>query len=173
MIAMASHDASASSRVATTSGFAATLTRVSILALYGALALVFLWFGGMKFTDYEAAGIAGLVMNSPIVGWWHGLLGIAGTARMLGIVEITAGLLLAARLVSPRLSTIGAAISVLTYLITLSFLFTTPGVSEPRAGGFPALSTMPGQFLLKDVVLLAVSFYCLGESMLARQRHRS
>jgi len=113
------------------------------------------------------------VMNSPFVGWWHALLGIAGTSRMLGVVEIAVGLLLAARLVSPRLSMVGAAISVLTFLVTLSFLFTTPGVTEPRAGGFPALSAMPGQFLLKDVVLLAVSFYCLGESLLAQQRHGS
>lgn len=88
--------------------------------------------------------LAGFVMNSPFVGWWHALLGIAGTARMLGVVEITAGPLLAARLYSPRLSMIGAAISILTFLATLSFLFTTPGVAEPRAGGFPALSAVPG-----------------------------
>ncbi len=161
MIATATQDAAASSYAAPTRSLAATLTRASGMALYYALAIVFFWFGAMKFTDYEAAGIAGFVMNSPFVGWWHALLGIAGTSRMLGMVEIAAGLLLAARLFSPRLSTIGAAISVLTFLVTLSFLFTTPGVAEPRAGGFPALSAMPGQFLLKDVVLLAVSFYCL------------
>ena len=173
MITTASHDDPAFSVAGTTPGLAETLTRVSAMALYCALALVFLWIGAMKFTDYEAAGIAGLVMNSPFVGWWHALLGIAGTSRMLGVVEIAVGLLLAARLVSPRLSMVGAAISILTFLITLTFLFTTPGVTEPRAGGFPALSALPGQFLLKDVVLLAVSFYCLGESLLAQQRHGS
>ena len=160
----------AASRPAGESGSVGALTRFAGKGLYLALAVVFLWFGAMKFTDYEAAGIAGLVMNSPFVGWWHALLGIEGTSRMLGVVEITAGLLLAARLVSPRLSTIGAAISILTYVITLTFLFTTPGVPEARAGGFPFLSTVPGQFLLKDVVLLAVSLYCLGESLLARGR---
>jgi len=39
------------------------------------------------------------------------------------------------------------------FLTTLSFLFTTPGW-EPTLG-FPGISAMPGQFLLKDVVLLA------------------
>ncbi len=34
--------------------------------LYG-LALIFLWFGGMKFTSYEAQGISPLIMNSPLV----------------------------------------------------------------------------------------------------------
>ncbi len=171
MLSTATHEIPTLSYAATASGRAATLTRVSSIALYFALAIVFLWFGAMKFTDYEAGGIAGFVMNSPFVGWWHALLGIAGTSRMLGMVEITAGLLLAARLYSPRLSMIGAAVSVLTFLITLSFLLTTPGVAEPRAGGFPALSALPGQFLLKDIVLLAVSFYCFSESLLARQLH--
>ncbi|MCB1885355.1 MAG: DUF417 family protein [Geminicoccaceae bacterium] len=149
-------------------GRGVALARFGSIALYGSLALVFLWFGAMKFTDYEAAGIAGFVMNSPIVGWWHLLLGIKGTSLMLGVFEVLTGLLLASRAFSPALSAAGALMSVVTYLITLSFLFTTPGVAEPLAGGFPALSAMPGQFLLKDAVLLAVSIHCLGESLAAR-----
>ena len=141
--------------------------RIGSRALYFSLAVIFLWIGAMKFTDYEASGIAGFVMNSPIVGWWHALLGIAGTARMLGIYEIITGLLLAARVISPTWSAVGSAMSVLTYLITLTFFVTTPGVAEPLAGGFPAISAMPGQFLLKDVALLAISLYCLGESLAA------
>jgi len=42
-------------------------------------------------------------------------------------------------------------------LITLTFLLSTTGVAEATAGGFPAISAMPGQFLLKDLVLLAAS----------------
>jgi len=92
---------------------------------------------------------------------------------MLGIYEVVTGLLFAGRFLSPRFSVVGAGMSVLTFLITLSFLFTTPGVSEPLAGGFPALSAMPGQFLLKDIALLAVSIYCLGESLMAASRTSS
>ena len=144
-----------------------TLMNIGSRASYFALAIVFLWIGAMKFTDYEASGIAGFVMNSPIVGWWHALLGIAGTARMLGTYEIITGLLLAARVISPTWSAVGSLMSVLTYLITLTFFVTTPGVAEPLAGGFPGISAMPGQFLLKDVALLAISIYCLGESLAA------
>lgn len=144
------------------------LMKLGSRASYFALAIIFLWIGAMKFTDYEASGIAGFVMNSPIVGWWHALLGIAGTARMLGIYEIITGLLLAARVISPTWSAVGSLMSVLTYLITLTFFVTTPGVAEPLAGGFPAISAMPGQFLLKDIALLAISVYCLGESLAAR-----
>src|SRR5262249_4102245 len=48
---------------------------------------------------------------------------------------------------------IGSAAAVVMFFTTLSFLFSTPGW-ELSLGGFPALSALPGQFLLKDVVLL-------------------
>ena len=59
-------------------------------------------------------------------------------------------------------SALGAALS---YAITLTFLLTTPGVAEPTAGGFPAISAGIGQFLLKDVVLLAASVSLLSASL--------
>jgi uncharacterized membrane protein YkgB len=56
---------------------------------------------------------------------------------------------------------------------TLSFLLTTPGVVEPSIG-FPGLSVVPGQFLLKDVVLFGVSIWIFGEAWAhCRPRHGS
>ena len=126
-----------------------------------ALALVFLWFGCLKFTQYEAAGIAPLVMNSPLVAWWHGVFGIAGTSRMLGIYEILTGLLIAARPFAPRAGAVGGAMAAICFVVTVSFLLTTPGVVQPGFATPFALSPFPGQFLLKDVVLLAVSLWIL------------
>ena len=54
--------------------------------------------------------------------------------------------------------------AVIMFLTTLSFLFSTPGW-EPSLGGFPALSVVPGQFLLKDVVLLGAAVWSLGEAL--------
>ncbi len=68
---------------------------------------------------------------------------------------------------------IGSLGSAMTYLITLSFMLTTPGVWEPGYG-FPFPSVMPGQFLAKDLVLLGVSIWSAGEALQAsraRQRH--
>jgi uncharacterized membrane protein YkgB len=62
-------------------------------------------------------------------------------------------------------SALGAAMSAATYLITLTFLLSTAGVAEATAGGFPAISAMPGQFLLKDLVLLAASLALLMASV--------
>ena len=61
---------------------------------------------------------------------------------------------------------VGSALAILLFLGTLSFLFTTPGVADAGAGGFPALS-MTGQFLLKDLVLLGASVWTLGEALRA------
>ena len=138
----------------------ATVSTGTLLVNY-ALALIFLWFGCLKFTEYEAAGIAPLVMNSPLVTWWHDLFGIAGTSHMLGIYEILTGLLIAARQINPRLAAIGGAMATICFLVTVSFLFTTPTTIQPGFDSPFALSPFPGQFLLKDVVLLAVSISIL------------
>lgn len=56
-----------------------------------------------------------------------------------------------------------------TFLLTCSFFLSTPGVAEPMAGGFPAISAGTGQFLLKDLVLLAAST-CLLLASVHRRR---
>ena len=62
---------------------------------------------------------------------------------------------------------------VLLFLGTLSFLFTTPGAVVPSAGGFPVLSVLPGQFLLKDLVLIGAALWTLGDSLgAARSQNR-
>ena len=78
--------------------------------------------------------------------------------------------LIAARPFSPRASAVGSALAVGMFLTTLSFLITTPGVWEPSAGGFPALSGKPGQFLIKDLALLGISLWSLGEAWQTSER---
>lgn len=138
-----------------------TTPSIGALLVTYALALIFFWFGCLKFTQYEAAGIAPLVMNSPFVAWWHSIFGIAGTSHMLGVYEILTALLLATRPVKPRIASIGGAMAAICFLITVSFLLTTPGVAQPGLDNPLALSPFPGQFLLKDIVLLAVSLWVL------------
>lgn len=142
-----------------------SLERLAGWAITFALAIIFLWFGLLKFTDYEASGVAGFIMNSPLIAWLHGAFGITGGARALGIFEILSGLLIAGRLISPRLSVIGGAMGVITFFITLTLMFTTPGVIQPGFSGLPFLSPSPGQFLLKDLGLLAASFWVLATSL--------
>lgn len=84
---------------------------------------------------------------------------------VIGVLELSTAAALIAGAFNPVLSALGAAMSTLTFLSTLSFFVSTPGVAEETAGGFPAISAAPGQFLLKDVVLLAVSLCLLFASV--------
>ena len=129
---------------------------------YG-LALIFLWIGLLKFTAYEAKNIEPLVTNSPIGSWAILSLGLQGLSNVIGIIEILIGLMIATRSFWPTVSAIGSIGAIITFLITLSFMLTTPGVWEPGYG-FPALSGMPDQFLAKDLVLLGVSIWTAAEA---------
>ena len=133
-----------------------------LLIRYG-LVLVIGWIGVMKFTSYEAHGIQPMVAHSPLLGWMYKFLSVQTFSNLLGIVEIAIAVLIALRPLSPKLSAFGSAAAVLMFLTTLSFLFSTPGW-EPSLGGFPALSALPGQFLLKDVVLLGAAVSTFGEA---------
>ena len=138
------------------------------LIRYG-LVVVIAWIGALKFTGSEAMRIQQYIQHSPLTSWLDGVFSVQLLSAMLGTVEIIAALLVALSPWLPRLSAVGSAIATLLFVSTLSFLFTTPGVGDAAAVGFPALSPV-GQFLLKDVVFLGASVWTLGESLLAARR---
>jgi len=98
------------------------------------------------------------------MGWMYRLLSVRLFSDLLGIVEIAIAVMIGLRSWSARIAAVGSAMAVVMFLTTLSFLFSTPGW-EPTLGGFPGLSAMPGQFLLKDVVLLGAAVWSLGEAL--------
>jgi uncharacterized membrane protein YkgB len=136
------------------------------------LVLVLAWIGAMKFTTYEAMGIQPLVAHSPFVSRIYDFLDVRSFSAMLGCIEIGTAILLGLRYVSPIASAAGSILAIGLFATTLSFLFTTPGW-EPTLGGFPALSAMPGQFLLKDIVLFGAAVWSLGESLKAIAKENS
>jgi reactive chlorine resistance protein C len=132
-------------------------------AVFG-LAFVFIAIGLMKFTAYEAEVIRGLVESSPLLSWLYGPFSVRGVSAMIGVVEISAAILLILRPWSARAGAIGAAIIAATLVVTLTFVFTAPAW-EPSLGGFPFLSVLPGQFLVKDLPLLGIALWALGDSL--------
>ncbi len=133
------------------------------VTLYG-LALVFAWIGAMKFTAYEANAIQGLVASSPLLSWLYGVLDVRGVANLIGTIEIATALLLVARPHSALAGVLGGLLVAGTTAVTLTFIFSAPGW-EASLGGFPALSVVPGQFLLKDVVLLGAGLLVAGDAL--------
>jgi len=142
-----------------------TGSRMSLILLRIALIVVFIWFGCMKFTAYEANGNAGLIANSPFMSWMNVAFGIQGASYVIGAIELSTAAALIAGAFVPLFSAVGAGMSTITFAITLTFFLSTPGVAEPTAGGFPAISAPIGQFLLKDLVLFAASLNLLFASI--------
>jgi len=164
---MTAHATSIDSEISTQpSHLLPLLDRLTGKAMFFSLALVFLWFGGMKFTAYEAEAIQGLIENSPFVFFLLDLFGANGAARLIGIVELTIAGLLATRYLAPRLAAVGALGASATFVLTSSFFLSTPGVFLPEVGSL-AISVVPGQFLLKDIVLLAVSLWAFKDALAA------
>jgi len=98
------------------------------------LASVIGWVGAMKFTAYEAEAISGLVQSSPLMGWVYEVLSTRELGVVLGIVEVGIAALIASGYWFKRAGTLGAGLAIGMFLTTLSFLFSTPGVTESTLG---------------------------------------
>ncbi len=139
------------------------LQRVGAVVLRYALVIILVTVGALKFTAYESFAVAGFVVNSPLFSWIFDIVSPRTFSAVLGVVEITLGLLIAARPFAPRVSALGSIGAIFLFLVTLTFVFTTPGVWQPGYG-FPYPSPDPGQFLLKDIVLLGAAIWTAGEA---------
>lgn len=138
------------------------LAIVGAFVLRYSLVLIFLGYGLLKFTAYEAAAIAPLTENSPFFSWINSLLGQQGSSNLIGTVEVITAILIAVRIPFPALSAVGSLMASFALLGTLSFLFTTPGMD---------LRSTTAGFLLKDVVLLGAALWTASEALVAaRQR---
>jgi uncharacterized membrane protein YkgB len=127
-----------------------------ILARYGLVA-VLAWIGVGHIAT--PAAIQALIAHSPLLSWLYGIFNVQTLGYALGSTELLAALLIASWPLWPRVSAIGSAFALLLFCSTISFLFTTPGVVK---GGVLSLL---GEFLIKDIVLLGVSLWTLGDSL--------
>lgn len=138
---------------------AARLTTYGTRVLrYGTAALLLI-FGALKFTEMEARGIEPLIGHHPLMTWLLAVFGLRGASAVIGVIELAAALLMFARRWQPRWSAVGSLIATLTFAITLSFLFTTPGAFAP--------DNPLGGFLMKDLILLGAALLTAGEALAA------
>lgn len=148
-----------------------SITRAGVHGIRFTTATVLGWIGAMKFTAYEAGAIEGLVASSPLTSWLYSMFSLQGASNLIGTVEIATAALIVLGARFPKAALLGALGAIATFFVTASLLFTAP-VTEPSLGGFPALSVVPGQFLLKDIVLLAAAVFLAGNALkrIARDR---
>lgn len=146
----------------------ATLERAGVAVARWGVVLALAWIGATKFTPAEARGIKVLIAESPLLAWMYVVWSEQGASNVIGVLEVAAAALLASRRWWPRLAVIGAAMAVATFLVTLSFMVTTPGTIDTTHG-----MPLPGgaaQFLVKDLVLLGASLWALGDALRAAVR---
>jgi uncharacterized membrane protein YkgB len=93
------------------------------------------------------------------------VFGIKGSSYFLGISEWLFGALLLAGFWNKKLGVLGGLGSVVTFLCTVTIIPFMPDGWAQSAGGFPAMVGNVA-FLMKDVVLLAVSVYLLKQDLL-------
>jgi uncharacterized membrane protein YkgB len=133
------------------------LVRASMVILY-------FFFGYQKWFDYEAQGLIPFFTHGPLIFWMYSVFGIKVSTYFLGVSEWLFGALLLAGFWNKKLGILGALGSVVTFISTVTIIPFMPDGWAPSAGGFPAMVGNVA-FLMKDVVLLAVSFYLLKQDL--------
>lgn len=128
------------------------------------MVLIFFLFGYQKWFEYEAQVLIPYISNGPLISWLYPAFGVRGASWFLGVSEWLICTLLLLGFWNKRLGILGAAGSCLTFVGTVTIIPFMPDGWAPSAGRFPAMvGNVP--FLMKDVVLLAVSFYLLKQDV--------
>jgi uncharacterized membrane protein YkgB len=133
--------------------------------LRATMVIIFLFFGYQKWFDYEAQALIPYISHGPLIFWMYPVFGIRGATYFLGVAEWVFGALLFAGFWNKRLGILGALGSCFSFLSTITIIPFIPNGWAPSTGGFPAM-TETVAFLLKDLVLLAVSVYLLRQDVI-------
>jgi uncharacterized membrane protein YkgB len=129
------------------------------------MVVIFLFFGYQKWFEYEAQALIPYISHGPLIFWMYSIFGLKGATWFLGVAEWFFGALLFAGFWNKKLGVLGALGSCFSFLATITIIPFIPNGWAPSAGGFPAM-TETVAFLLKDLVLLAVSVYLLRQDVL-------
>ena len=128
------------------------------------MVIVFILFGYQKWWNYEAQALIPYISNGPLIFWMYPVFGIRGACWFLGVSEWFFGALLFLGFWNKKAGILGALGGVASFVSTTTIFPFIPGGWAPDPG-FPAM-TETTAFLLKDLVLLAVSFYLLKEDLI-------
>ena len=131
---------------------------------FAPVAMILLWIGGMKFFEFEAHAIVGLVETSPFMSWLYAVFSVQGASNVIGGFDVLFALLLGAGIYSknkPLIIASGmACLSV--FLMTQTFLFTVPDTFNSTT-----IVNRLGQFVIKDLWFVAnlavVAYFTLFE----------
>jgi uncharacterized membrane protein YkgB len=153
-----------SSATRTLGKFAVAVGDLDYHVIRGSMVIIFLFFGYAKWFKYDAEALFPFISNGPLIFWLYPVFGVRGATWFLGGSEWLIGTLLFSGFWEKRLGVLGAAGATATFVATVTIIPFFPNGWEESAGGFPALTISTG-FLMKDLVLLAVSLYLLKQDL--------
>ncbi|WP_039037521.1 DUF417 family protein [Pseudoalteromonas sp. ECSMB14103] len=112
------------------------------------VAMVLLWIGGMKFYEFEAKAIVGLVETSPFMSWLYTVFSVQGASNIIGGFDVLFAVLLGAGILlnNKKLIIVSGLACLSVFLMTQTFLFTATGALSSGA-----LLDRLGQFVIKDL----------------------
>jgi uncharacterized membrane protein YkgB len=126
------------------------------------MVVIFAFFGYQKWFEYEAQTLIPYISNGPLISWMYPVFGIRGASWCLGVAEWLCGTLIFLGYWNKSFGVLGALGSSFSFVATVTIIPFMPDGWAASAGGFPAMTgNVP--FLMKDLVLLAVSLYLLKQ----------
>jgi len=128
------------------------------------MVVIFLFFGYQKWFEYEAQALIPYISHGPLIFWMYPVFGVRGATWFLGAAEWLFGALLFAGFWNKKLGIIGALGACFSFIATSTIIPFMPEGWAASAGGFPAMTERVA-FLMKDIVLFAVSVYLLKQDV--------
>ena len=128
------------------------------------MVVIYFFFGYQKWFPYEAHDLIPFFRNGPLISWMYPVFGIQGASWFLGVSEWLFGALLLLGFWNKKLGILGALGSCVTFIMTITIIPFMPDGWNASAGGFPAMQGNVA-FLMKDLVLFAVSVYLLKQDV--------
>jgi uncharacterized membrane protein YkgB len=128
------------------------------------MVIIYFFFGYQKWFPYEAHDLIPFFKNGPLISWMYPVFGIQGASWFLGVSEWLFGALLLLGFWNKKLGILGALGSCVTFIMTITIIPFMPDGWNASAGGFPAMQGNVA-FLMKDLVLFAVSVYLLKQDV--------
>src|SRR5438105_6418730 len=128
-----------------------------------AMVLIFVLFGYKKWFAYEAETLIPFISNGPLIFWMYPVFGVRGASWFLGASEWLFAALLFWGFWNKKAGILGALGCAFAMIGTVTIIPFMPDGWD-AAAGFPAMKGNVA-FLMKDVVLLAASFYLLKQDV--------
>ncbi|AXT37574.1 DUF417 family protein [Alteromonas sp. BL110] len=138
---------------------------------FAPVAMVLLWIGSMKFFEFEANAIVGLVETSPLMSWLYDVFSVQGASNVIGSFDVFFALVLGLGIYTknkPMIIASGiACLSV--FLMTQTFLFSVPDTFNSAT-----IVNRLGQFVIKDLWFVAnlavVAYFTIFNSVSDQNR---